>query len=176
MLFEFRFHPVKSFAELHEDPSKSVLIVLGDPHCLTERQFPCGLLGFVAQGGAVMIATDKATGAGSPKPNCSGRRPRDRRNARLHVLGIPARSLRQFALLSFRATDHEPATFGASKILGTLAATFGADGATGYLFRSPASRSAGFACRTNAPSRLTARSVSSPSGDSSAGPVAKPSS
>jgi hypothetical protein len=61
LLFELRFQPVKTFAELQEEPSKSVLIVLGDPQCLDDRNFPERLRGFIEKGGAVLIATDKAT-------------------------------------------------------------------------------------------------------------------
>ena len=50
-----------SFGDLQENASESILIVLGDPHCLSKRNFPEGLRSFVEQGGAVLIATDKKT-------------------------------------------------------------------------------------------------------------------
>src|SRR5262249_34681642 len=63
LLFEFRFQPLKDFDQLRRaEPSKSLLIVLGDPQCLSRDHFPNGLQAFVQQGGAVLIATDKKTG------------------------------------------------------------------------------------------------------------------
>ncbi len=61
LLFEFHFKPVKSFAELQAESNKSVLIVLGDPSCLTQGYFQRKLRPFIEEGGAVMVATDKAT-------------------------------------------------------------------------------------------------------------------
>ncbi len=57
LLYEFKFQPLKTFAQLQAKPSESVLIVLGDPSCLSMDHFPEGLRSFVQQGGAVLIAT-----------------------------------------------------------------------------------------------------------------------
>ncbi len=63
LLFEFRFQPVTTFAEMQEKPDESILIVFGDPNCLTKQRFrdyfPDGPRSFIQAGGAVLIATDK---------------------------------------------------------------------------------------------------------------------
>ncbi|MHB1425630.1 MAG: DUF4350 domain-containing protein [Gemmataceae bacterium] len=61
LLFELQFQPLRTFAELEENPSESLFIMLGDPKCLSRKYFPRGLRSFVEQGGAVLIATDKET-------------------------------------------------------------------------------------------------------------------
>ena len=61
LLYELKFQPLMSFGDLQENASESILIVLGDPHCLSKRNFREGLRSFVEQGGAVLIATDKRT-------------------------------------------------------------------------------------------------------------------
>lgn len=61
LLFEFQFKPLKRFDELEMNPSESLLIVLGDPRCLSRSTFPQGLRSFVERGGAVLIATDRET-------------------------------------------------------------------------------------------------------------------
>jgi hypothetical protein len=70
LLFEFRFQPLPDFAQLQTNPSESLLIVLGDPSCLSRHNFPNGLKSFVEQGGATLIATDKET-AGETQENLS---------------------------------------------------------------------------------------------------------
>jgi hypothetical protein len=62
LLFEFRFQPLRTFAELQEDPSESLFILLGNPRGLSNRYFPDGLRSFVERGGAALIATDMKTG------------------------------------------------------------------------------------------------------------------
>jgi hypothetical protein len=59
LLYDLQFQPVTSFVQLQADPRASILIVLGDPSCLSRDHFPEGLKPFVRQGGAVLIATDK---------------------------------------------------------------------------------------------------------------------
>jgi hypothetical protein len=71
LLSELGFHPLSIFAELEENPSESLFVMLGDPSCLSEINFPQGLRSFVEQGGAVLIATDKET------KNAAGRELRD---------------------------------------------------------------------------------------------------
>jgi hypothetical protein len=66
LLFELHFQPVPSFGDFQAiPPDQSLLIVLGDPSCLSKKYFlqyfPDGLRDFVEQGGAVLIATDKRT-------------------------------------------------------------------------------------------------------------------
>ncbi|MGH6681560.1 MAG: hypothetical protein ACRELF_26890, partial [Gemmataceae bacterium] len=61
LLFELGFQPLRVFAELEDNPNESLLIVLGDPRCLSKHNFSQGLHEFVKQGGAVLIATDKET-------------------------------------------------------------------------------------------------------------------
>jgi hypothetical protein len=61
LLFELHFQPLRTFAELQDNPSESLFIMLGDPSCLSKRDFPEGLRSFVEQGGAVLVATDYET-------------------------------------------------------------------------------------------------------------------
>lgn len=61
LLFEFQFKPLERFDELEMNPSQTLLIVLGDPRCLSKSSFPQGLRSFVERGGAVLIATDRET-------------------------------------------------------------------------------------------------------------------
>lgn len=58
LLFELHFQPLHNFKELHNNPSESVFIMLGNPSCLSKSNFPKGLRDFVEHGGAVLIATD----------------------------------------------------------------------------------------------------------------------
>jgi hypothetical protein len=57
ILFDADCTPLKDFNDLAADPAHTILIVLGDTNCLT--QLPVSLLGFVQQGGALMLATDQ---------------------------------------------------------------------------------------------------------------------
>jgi hypothetical protein len=66
LLFELRFQPLRGWTELEENkPSELLFILLGNPDGLSEkyfnRYFPRGLRSFVAEGGAVLIATDMPT-------------------------------------------------------------------------------------------------------------------
>jgi hypothetical protein len=61
LLFELRFQPLRTFAELQANPGESLFILLGNPNCLSKGYFPEGLRSFVEQGGAVLIATDMKT-------------------------------------------------------------------------------------------------------------------
>lgn len=61
LLFELRFQPLHRFGELHVNPREALLVVLGDPSCLSKEHFPKGLREFVEQGGAVLLATDYET-------------------------------------------------------------------------------------------------------------------
>lgn len=61
LLYEFHLRYLRDFGQLQEDPRHSVLVVFGDPSCLSTRFFPKGLRPFVEAGGAVLIATDRGT-------------------------------------------------------------------------------------------------------------------
>jgi len=65
LLFELRFQPLGGWSELQDHASNSIFIMLGNPRGLSKeyflKYFPDGLRSFVAQGGAVLIATDMET-------------------------------------------------------------------------------------------------------------------
>ena len=63
LLFELGFKPLQSFGELEENPNESLFILLGNPQCLSSspHYFSEGVRSFVAQGGAMLIATDMKT-------------------------------------------------------------------------------------------------------------------
>jgi hypothetical protein len=61
LLYVFNFKPIESFTALQSHPEESLLIVLGDPSCLSEGFAQGKLRSFVERGGAVLIATDKKT-------------------------------------------------------------------------------------------------------------------
>jgi hypothetical protein len=58
ILFDRKFTPLHTFNDLNRDPQHSILIVFGDADVLT--QVPAGLNGFMGNGGALFLATDKA--------------------------------------------------------------------------------------------------------------------
>jgi hypothetical protein len=57
ILFEAECTPLKDFNDLGDDPAHTLLIVLGDTHCLT--QLTMSLPRFVQQGGALLLASDQ---------------------------------------------------------------------------------------------------------------------
>jgi hypothetical protein len=57
ILFDADCSPLKEFRELADDPAHSILIVLGDTHCLA--RLPLGVDAFVHRGGAVLLASDR---------------------------------------------------------------------------------------------------------------------
>jgi hypothetical protein len=61
LLFDQGLRPLSSFGELGQDPANSVLIVLGNTSCLSRDNLPQRLTAFIEQGGAALIATDRAT-------------------------------------------------------------------------------------------------------------------
>jgi hypothetical protein len=159
LLFEFRFQPVKSFAELQAEPGKSVLIVLGDPHCLTDGYFPDRLRPFIEQGGAVMIATDMAT-HGQAARNL------------IEVAGVTVTGETLIVLPNdpgqiYNGNAYCPCVQpiaassplgGSANILGTLADFIGV-GQRPALFRNPHPDQPDLRVATNAPSRLVAQGL-----------------
>jgi hypothetical protein len=157
LLYELKFQPLIHFAELQVKPSESVLLVLGDPNCLSKSNFPEGLRSFVEQGGAVLIATDKKT-EGEAGQNL----------AALAGVRVTGETL---VCLSENATDRydtsiycpfvQPITesagpAGSTNVLGALAAAFGAGGRPA-LFRNPHPDQPDLRVAVNAPSRLDMR-------------------
>lgn len=61
LLFDMRFRPLESFADLEADPSHSLLIVMGDPRCLSANYLQEGARKFLERGGAALIVTDLKT-------------------------------------------------------------------------------------------------------------------
>ncbi len=61
LLHVLGFQPIGNFAALKAHPGESLLVVLGDPSCLSEAFAAGELRSFVESGGAVLIATDKPT-------------------------------------------------------------------------------------------------------------------
>jgi hypothetical protein len=152
LLYELKFQPHKTFAELQAKPRESVLIVLGDPKCLSRGDFPEGLRSFVRQGGAVLIATDKEVEG-------------DARKILVEVAGVTVTGETFFC--RDREDIYRNATYcpfvqpiavsgglpGSTNVLGTLAAVIGAGGRPA-LFRNPRPDSPDLRVATNAPSRL----------------------
>jgi hypothetical protein len=62
ILYELGLQPLRDFKELRQDPQESLVVVLGQTDCLNRRNLPKGLKDFVEQGGAVLVATDRAPG------------------------------------------------------------------------------------------------------------------
>jgi hypothetical protein len=58
ILFDRQFAPLYTFNDLNRDPQHTILIVFGDAGALL--QIPGGLDGFLANGGALFLATDRA--------------------------------------------------------------------------------------------------------------------
>jgi hypothetical protein len=154
LLFEFRFHPVKSFAELQEEPGKSVLIVLGDPKCLNDRDFPQGVREFVAQGGAVMIASDKATTDQSARHLIQLAGVIVTGEALVCMSSDPNLVYNGFANCPFVQPTASPGSLGGSaNVWSTLAELIGA-GQRPDLFRDPHPNQPNLRVATNVPSRL----------------------
>ncbi len=61
LLHVLGFQPIGNFTALKARPSESLLIVLGDPSCLSNAFGVGELRSYVESGGAVLIATDKPT-------------------------------------------------------------------------------------------------------------------
>lgn len=154
LLFELRFQPLSSPAELHVSPSESLFIMLGDPSCLSRNFFPEGLRSFVEQGGAVLIATDMET-AGEAGANLS-------RLAGVTVTGETLVAKRNYAPLigpDVLYSDSEYCPFAQplqdSKILGAVAAFIGVAGKPDLFHRNPYPDQQPLRVATNAPSYLT---------------------
>jgi hypothetical protein len=60
ILFELGLTPLKNFAELGEDPKHTLLIVLGRTDCLDPDILQGSLQRLVREGGAALVATDRA--------------------------------------------------------------------------------------------------------------------
>jgi hypothetical protein len=60
ILFELGLTPLKKYADVAEDPKDTLLVVLGQTDCLHSGILGTGLRGFVEDGGAALIATDRA--------------------------------------------------------------------------------------------------------------------
>lgn len=152
LLSEFQFTPVNAADKLLAEPNKSILIVLGNPSCLSRRNFPEGLQRFVQQGGAVLIATDMETG-GEPGQFLN-------QLAGVRVTGekllAPARAdlyENQLFCPFVQPLAAETALGGSSSVLDVLAAVVGAGGRP-ELFRNPQPNQKDLRVATNAPSRL----------------------
>ena len=154
LLYEFKLKPVTDFAQLQAKPSESVLIVLGDPSCLSRGHFPKGLHSFVEHGGAVLIATDKEV-------NNEAREILDKL-AGVTVTGETLVCPNPLADLYYHNEAYCPFVqlIAASEdlpistdVLGTLAAVIGAGGRPA-LFRNPRPGEPYLRIATNAPSRL----------------------
>jgi hypothetical protein len=152
LLFELRFQPLNNFEEMNANPSESLLIVLGDPSCLSKSHFPKGLHEFVAQGGAVLIATDYETDgeAGEMLSQLAGVRVA---GDKLHFpLGTDCYAGEPFCPFVQPITASRP--LGDSvNVLGALAAVVGA-GSRPALFRNPLPSQQDLRVATNAPSQL----------------------
>lgn len=157
LLFELQFKPLESFDDLHVTPSEALLIVLGDPRCLSKLHFPQGLRAFVEQGGAVLIATDYETNgeAGEMLGRLTG----------FTVTGEKLVCHSAHAEKNYDGSPYcpfvepladSPALQNSTTILGALAALVGV-GTRPDLFRSPQAENDQQHLRvaTNAPSRLT---------------------
>jgi hypothetical protein len=66
MLHDLKFKPLENFQELQANPSKSILVVLGETSALT--RLPGGLKNFVRRGGALLLATDRSLPKGTNLP------------------------------------------------------------------------------------------------------------
>ncbi|HWG44969.1 MAG TPA: hypothetical protein VN688_19525 [Gemmataceae bacterium] len=157
LLYELKFQPLKTFAELQLNPSESVLIVLGDPSCLSRGYFPEGLMPFVQQGGAVLIATDKKTEGEVGKNLVS--------LAGVNVTGETLMCLRPNPADLYGTSPYCPfvqpvpdstGSAGSTNVLGALATIVGAGGQP-VLFRNPRPDQPDLRVATNAPSRLQQR-------------------
>jgi len=159
LLFELQFEPVPSFGDLQGiPPDQSLFIMLGNPSCLTKRNFEDELRDFVEQGGAVLIATDNATEgvAGTMLSDLAG----------VTVTGqtLVTRWLaRNGTILCYNNSEYCPllepidgltAAKGSMSVLGTLASLLGTGGRPDLFRRDPQPGSSRLTVATNAPSRL----------------------
>ena len=164
VLFEFRFQPLHTFADLQANPSESLLIVLGDPHCLSKSTFPQGLRSFVQRGGAVLIATDRETkGEASELLG---------QLAGVAVTGETLICVNPDPKGLYDGSPYCPfvepledtiGPRGSTNILGIVAALVGA-GSRPALFRNPLPDKPDLRVATNAPSRLLKKSWLLPGG------------
>jgi hypothetical protein len=60
ILFELGLTPLKKYSDVADDPSDTLLVVLGQTDCLHSGILWTGLRQFVVDGGATLIATDRA--------------------------------------------------------------------------------------------------------------------
>jgi hypothetical protein len=154
LLFELRFQPLPSFAELQENPSESLFIMLGNPRCLSIRNnFPDGLLSFIKDGGAVLIATDMATMDDADR-NLS------------QLAGVTVTGKKLVARLNDDSSIGSDVVYSnspycpfvkpveGSKILGSLAAFIGLGGKPDLFHRYPYPNQLPLQVATNAPSYL----------------------
>jgi hypothetical protein len=153
LLFELRFQPLRTFAELQVNPRESVFLMLGEPTCLSQRNFPEGLRAFVERGGAVLIATDMET-AGEAGENL-------RKLAGVMVTGetlIAARSLTPEKNHLFLYNNSKYCPFVESledtNIVGLMTAVVGMDGRPQLFRRCAGPRYPPLRVAANAPSRL----------------------
>lgn len=155
LLFELRFQPLSLFAELENEPSKSLFIMLGDPKCLSRVYLKDGLRPFVEQGGAVLIATDMKTEgeAGDELRQLAG----------VTVTGetlvcLPGASGELYNASLYcpfvQPSEDISALKKTPNILGMLTAFAGMEGQPA-LFRNPHPDQPDLRVATNAPSRLT---------------------
>ena len=156
LLFELHFQPIKDFAALHAHPRECILIVLGDTSCLANDRFPEGLVPFVRQGGAVLIATDMEI-----------RDPQARENL-VKLAGVTVTGetlvchstdkcygLSQYCPFIEPIADANPLAQ-PTNVLGALAAAIGVGGWPA-LFRNPRPDQPDLRVAANAPSRLEVR-------------------
>jgi hypothetical protein len=144
---------VRTFAELHLEPGKSVLIVLGNPNCLTNGYLPEGLRHFIEQGGAVMIATDKAT-KGEAAENLIDVARVTVTGETLECVSPDTSQFYQTPYCPFVKSMASSAPLGGSaNVMGTLAELIGV-GQRPALFRNPHPDQPDLRVATNAPSRL----------------------
>jgi hypothetical protein len=151
------FQPLRHFEELHAKPSESLLLVLGNPSCLSKEHFPKGLRAFVEQGGAVLIATDYRTEgeAGEMLKQLAGVTVTGKTMVR------PPQNQPDFELYDnseycplVKSAGDSASLRGTSNVLGLLAAVVGA-GSRPALFRDPhPEKQDALRVATNAPSRL----------------------
>jgi hypothetical protein len=158
LLSEFHLKPLLSFADLQAHPSESLLIVLGNPDCLSKKDFPRGLRSFVEAGGAVLIATDEETNgeAGELLASLAG----------VTVTGEKLVCTNPTEAKVYNGSPYCPfvqpladpmGLSGSNNILGMLATIVGV-GNRPALFRAPQSDGENLHVATNAPSRLQVKS------------------
>jgi hypothetical protein len=60
ILYDYKFSPLSSFAEVNDDPSQTLLVILGNSNGVAQVRDE--LLPFVRRGGGLLIATDRTLG------------------------------------------------------------------------------------------------------------------